>query len=280
MLVASVTNIVLDLVFVIVFHWGIAGAAVATLIAQLVSGIYCLHHIRRIEFLTMQKADFALQAGLCGKLMLLGCPMAFQNCIIAVGGMIVQFVVNGFGVLFIAGFTATNKLYGVLEIAATSYGYAMITYVGQNLGAGNMKRIRQGIRAALGIAVVTSVVIAVIMLVFGRFILSAFISGTPAEVDQAMNVAYSYLAVMSVCLPILYILSVLRSTILGMGNTVLPMLSGIMEFTLRALAALMLPICFGEIGILFADVVAWAGADVVLIISYFVMSSKMEKAVT
>ena len=280
MLVASATNIVLDLVFVIVFQWGIAGAAAATLIAQLVSGLYCLYHIRKIDFLTIQKVDFALQAGLCGKLMLLGCPMAFQNCIIAVGGMIVQFVVNGFGVLFIAGFTATNKLYGVLEIAATSYGYAMITYVGQNLGAGRMKRIRQGLRAALGIAVVTSVVIAGIMLVFGRFILGAFISGTPEEVEQTMNVAYLYLAIMSICLPILYILHVIRSTIQGMGNTVLPMLSGIMEFTMRTLAALLLPLWFGEIGIFFAEIAAWAGADVVLITSYFVMSSKIERTIT
>ena len=280
MLVASVTNIVLDLVFVIVFKLGIAGAAAATLIAQLVSGIYCLYHIRKIDFLTIQKTDFALQAGLCGKLMLLGCPMAFQNCIIAVGGMIVQFVVNGFGVLFIAGFTATNKLYGVLEIAATSYGYAMITYVGQNLGAGKMKRIRQGFRAALGIAVVTSIVIAGVMLVFGRFILGAFISGTPEEVEQTMNVAYLYLAIMSICLPILYILHVIRSTIQGMGNTVLPMLSGIMEFMMRTLAALLLPLWFGEIGIFFAEIAAWAGADAILIISYFVMSSKIEKAIT
>ena len=280
MLVASATNIVLDLVFVIVFRWGIAGAAVATLIAQLVSGIYCLYHIRKIDFLTMQKADFVLQAGLCGKLMLLGCPMAFQNCIIAVGGMIVQFVVNSFGVLFIAGFTATNKLYGVLEIAATSYGYAMITYVGQNLGAGKIKRIRQGLRAALGIAVATSVVIAGVMLVFGRFILGAFISGTPEEVEQTMNVAYLYLSIMSVCLPILYILHVIRSTIQGMGNTVLPMLSGIMEFAMRTLAALLLPLWLGETGIFFAEIAAWAGADIVLVISYFVISSKIERAVT
>ena len=85
--------------------------------------------------------------------------MAFQNCMIAVGGMIVQFVINGFGVIFIAGFTATNKLYGILEIAATSYGYAMITYVGQNLGAGKYQRIREGMRRAVVIAIATSLAI-------------------------------------------------------------------------------------------------------------------------
>ena len=268
MIVAALTNIVLDLVFVLVFHWGIAGAAVATLIGQFVSVLFCLWHIRRIEMLALKRADFCLEGALGRKLLFLGSPMALQNVIISVGGMIVQFVVNGFGVLFIAGFTATNKLYGVLEVAATSYGYAMITYVGQNLGAGKIDRIRKGMRAALGVAMVTAVAIGVAMLVFGKFILGWFISGTPQEVEQTMQVAYFYLAVMSVCLPILYVLHVTRSAIQGMGNTVLPMVSGIAEFLMRALTAVLLPLAVGETGIFFAEVMAWAGADVLVVISY------------
>ena len=268
MIVAALTNIVLDLVFVLVFHWGIAGAAVATLIGQFVSVLFCLWHIRRIEMLALKRADFCLEGALGRKLLFLGSPMALQNVIISVGGMIVQFVVNGFGVLFIAGFTATNKLYGVLEVAATSDGYAMITYVGQNLGAGKIDRIRKGMRAALGVAMVTAVAIGVAMLVFGKFILGWFISGTPQEVEQTMQVAYFYLAVMSVCLPILYVLHVTRSAIQGMGNTVLPMVSGIAEFLMRALTAVLLPLAVGETGIFFAEVMAWAGADVILVISY------------
>lgn len=224
----------------------------------------------------MSAADFRMEAALGGRLMALGFPMAFQNCIIAVGGMIVQFVVNGFGVLFIAGFTASNKLYGVLEIAATSYGYAMITYVGQNLGAGQIKRIRQGMRSALGIAVATSLVIAAVMLLFGRVILSWFISGTPEEAARTLEIAYFYLAVMSVCLPVLYILYVVRSCIQGLGNTVLPMVSGIVEFIMRTGAALLLPLAMGETGIFFAEVAAWLGADVVLVISWLAVSGKLK----
>ena len=279
MVVASFTNIALDLLFVMVFHWGIAGAAIATLIAQLVSGLYCLYVILKIEFLKMKKTDFTPQGSLCGKLMVLGSPMAFQNCIIAIGGMIVQFVVNGFGVLFIAGFTATNKLYGLLEIAAISYGYAMITYAGQNLGAGKTDRIRKGIRAALAIAIVTSVVIAGVILVLGKFILSWFISGTPEEVEQTMQVAYFYLSIMSVSLPILYVLHVVRSTLQGIGNTFLPMLSGVVEFVMRTGTALLLPMILSETGIFFAEPAAWIGADVVLVISYFVVMKKLPKEI-
>ena len=131
MVVAAVINVILDLIFVLGFHWGIMGAAGATVIAQLCSGLFCLFAILRVEVLAFSKEDFRMDSSLCMYLMKLGLPMAFQNAIIAVGGMIVQFVVNGFGVLFIAGFTATNKLYGILEVAATSYGYAMVTYVGR-----------------------------------------------------------------------------------------------------------------------------------------------------
>lgn len=269
MVVAAAINIGLDILFVMAFGWGIAGAAAATLIAQLSSGLYCLVHIRKIEFLSLNKEDYRFDKDLDKKLILLGLPMAFQNAIISVGGMIVQAVVNGFGVIFIAGFTATNKLYGVLEVAATSYGYAMITYVGQNLGAGRLDRIRKGMRSAVLIAVLTSAVIAACMLIFGHQILACFISGSAQEVKQTMDIAYYYLAVMSLFLPILYILHVTRSALQGMGDTMLPMVSGIAEFIMRTGAAILLPFFLGETGIFYAEILAWAGADVILVTSYF-----------
>ena len=276
MIIASFTNIALDLLFVLVFHWGIAGAAIATLIAQMISSLYCLWHIRKIDLLILKREHFKLKASLSKKLFLLGMPMAFQNAIIAIGGMIVQSVVNTYGVVFIAGFTATNKLYGILEVAATSYGYSMVTYAGQNLGAGKTDRIRKGMRAANGIAVLTSLVIAACMLIFGRFILSLFISGTPRETAQALDVGYFYLTIMSLFLPVLYILHVTRSAIQEMGNTVLPMVSGITEFIMRTLTSYLLPLAVGEIGIFFAEIMAWIGADMILITSYFVTIKKAE----
>ena len=276
MIMAAAINIILDLVFVMLFGWGIAGAAAATVIAQFSSGIYCYLHIRKIEILALGKADCRPDAPLVKKLIFLGLPMAFQNAIISVGGMIVQAVVNGFGVIFIAGFTATNKLYGVLEVAATSYGYAMVTYVGQNLGAGHVDRIRKGMRAALGVALLTSAVIAAGMLLFGHQILGWFISGSPEEAELTMGIAYHYLAIMSVFLPVLYILHVVRSALQGMGDTVLPMASGVAEFIMRTGTAILLPMLIGEEGIFYAEILAWAGADVILVSSYFVRMRKVE----
>lgn len=275
MIVAALTNIALDILFVLVLHLGIAGAAVATLIAQGISSIYCLQKIRKINFMTLKKKHFALEPALAGQLLSLGSPMAAQNAIIAVGGMIIQGVVNGYGVAFIGGFTAANKLYGVLEIAATSYGYAMITYVGQNLGAARIERIKTGMGWAIAVALATSALIAAVMLGFGQYIIGAFISGTPEEAAAATKVGVTYLSVMSICLPILYILHVTRSAVQGMGNTVLPMVSGIAEFIMRTGGVLILPALMGENGIFFAEVLAWLGADLILVPSYFVMVKRI-----
>lgn len=270
MIVAAICNIVLDLLFVLIFHWGIAGAAIATLIAQCTSSIYCLQKIRKIEFLSLTKSHFSIAPIMAGRLLGLGSPMAAQNAIIAIGGMIIQSVVNGYSVAFIGGFTASNKLYGVLEIAATSYGYAMITYMSQNLGARKLDRMKTGMRWAILVAVGTSALIAAVMIIFGQQIVGAFISGTPSEVAEATRTGYTYLAIMSICLPILYILHVTRSSVQGMGNTVLPMVSGISEFVMRTSGVLLLPALMGENGIFIAEVLAWFGADLILIPSYFI----------
>ena len=277
MIVAAISNIVLDLLFVLVFHWGIAGAAIATLIAQGISSVYCLLKIRRIDFLTLEKNHFALKPSMAGRLLALGSPMAAQNAIIAIGGMIIQSVVNGYSVAFIGGFTASNKLYGVLEIAATSYGYAMITYMGQNLGAAKLDRMKTGMRWAVVVAVGTSALISTVMLIFGQQIVGAFISGTPAEVAEATKAGYTYLSIMSICLPILYILHVTRSAVQGMGDTVLPMISGIAEFIMRTVGVLLLPVLMGENGIFIAEVLAWFGADLILVPSYYITFKRISR---
>jgi len=277
MIVAAVSNIVLDLLFVLVLRWGIAGAAIATLIAQGISGIYCLLKIRKIHFLTLKKGHFILKPAMAGRLLGLGSPMAAQNAIIAIGGMIIQSAVNGYSVAFIGGFTASNKLYGVLEIAATSYGYAMITYMGQNLGAGKLRRMKTGMGWATLVAVGTSAVIAAVMLIFGQQIIGAFISGTPSQVAEATKSGYTYLSIMSICLPVLYILHVTRSAVQGMGNTVLPMVSGIAEFIMRTGGVLLLPALMGENGIFIAEVSAWLGADLILVPSYFITLKRISQ---
>lgn len=271
--VATVVNIGLDLLFVLVFRWGIAGAAGATVIAQTVSTVYCYINVRRVTLLELRREDFKPTRSMTAALLKLGSPVALQNAIISAGGMVVQSVVNRYGMLFIAGFTATNKLYGLLEIAATSYGYAVTSFVGQNLGGGLIKRIRKGMRSAAVIALLTSAAIAVAMLLLGRLFLGLFISGTPEEVSASMDIAYKYLAVMSLFLPVLYMLHIYRSALMGLGDTVVPMISGFVEMVMRVGIALLLPLVLAD-GIYYAEVGAWTGAAALLTAAYFVRMRK------
>lgn len=277
MLIASVINIVLDLVFVMVFHWGIAGAVVATVIAQLFAGLYCLRAVLRVHIIKLKKEYFLPDPVMARRLLGLGLPVAAQNMIIAVGGMVVQSVVNRYGVLFVAGFTATNKLYGILEIAATSFGYAVTTYVGQNLGGGLLGRIKKGLHSATWIALLTSAVITAAVLLLGRFAVALFISGTPEEVALSTEVAVHYLNIMSICLSVLYMLHIYRSALMGLGDTVMPMASGIVEFLMRIGVAIFLPALMGQEGIFYAEVAAWTGAAVLLVATYFVRMKKLAR---
>ncbi len=277
MVTAALTNVALDLIFVLVFKWGIAGAASATIIAQGVSFAYCFAAIRKIDIIRIKRDDIGIHADMSKKLLIVGVPIVFQNTMISIGGMILQSVVNSYGFLFVAGYTAANKLYGLLETAATSFGFAITTYTAQNLGAGNFKRIRKGMRSAVIMALVTSVVVSVIMLIFGRPVLRLFISNETGQVDEVLEIAYLYLSIMSYFLAVLYALHTYRSALQGLGNTVVPMLSGIMEFIMRTTAVMLLPRFVGEKGVFYAEVLAWAGAVVILVTSYYVVRGRTEK---
>lgn len=274
MIIASLINVILDLLFVAGFHWGVAGAAIATITAQAFSALYCFLMIRKISIIKLSKEDFQKVPGLNRQLLFLGAPILFQDVIISVGGLAVQFVINGYGFLFVAGFTATNKLYGVLEMAAISYGYAVVTYVGQNLGAGQISRIRKGVRSSIGLAFLTSAFISILMFLFGQQLLSLFISGSPEQTSQVLAIAWHYLSIMAVCLCILYFLHVYRSALQGLGNTFIPMLSGIVEFFVRVGVALLLPKFVGQNGIFYAEIAAWTGAALILMISYYIRMQK------
>ena len=269
MLIASFVNIALDGLFVIVFRWGVAGAAAATLIAQGSAALYCLTLVRRMPALRFGKEDLKWDGALARRLIYLGSPTAAQNVIIGLGGMVVQRVINGYGSVFIAGFTATNKLYGIMEMAAVSYGAAIAAYVGQNYGAGKKERLKNGVRSGVVMALVTSCAIALGLFLAGRPVLSLFVDPNAAQREEVLSVALRYLHFMLAGLFILYLLYVYRSALQGMGDTMTPMLSGGAEMVMRIGVALLLPMWLGQDGIFFAEPAAWLGAEVLLMVTYY-----------
>lgn len=277
MVTAAIVNVLLDLLFVLVFKLGIIGAASATIIAQGVSFLYCLIAIRKIDIVRLERKDIGIHAQMSGKLLIVGVPIIFQNTVISIGGMILQSVINSYGFLFVAGFTAANKMYGLLETAATSFGFAITTYTAQNLGAGDFKRIKKGMRCAVIMALLTSVVVSLIMLVFGKPILRLFISSETGQVEEVLAIAYHYLSIMSYFLAVLYALHSYRSALQGLGNTFIPMMSGIAEFVMRTTAALLLPRLIGQEGVFYAEILAWTAAAILLVTAYYINVNILQK---
>ncbi len=284
MVIASLINIGLDIVFVGYLGFGVRGAAIATVIAQIASCIYCIVCLKSISIVRPCAKDFRLEAKTCLSLFRLGAPLAAQNLIIALGGMLVQRRVNILqqeidkqSVGFIAGFTATSKLYGVLEIAAVSFGYATSTYCGQNLGAKRLDRIKKGVHVSALSGIVTAIAIMLFMFVFGRGIISGFLSGTPEQIQAALSIALEFLHIMAGMLPVLYILYIYRAALQGMGNTLMPMLSGFAELIMRVLSVIFLPGLIGYQGVFWAEVLAWVGADMILVPSYYLFIQKISK---
>lgn len=263
--IAAATNILLDLVFVFGFRWGIAGAAVATVLAQLIAFLYCLAVLKHMDLMKLERKDWRMDRSVIRRQCGLGVPLALQHVLIAIGGMILQFAINQYGFVFIAGFTATNKIYGLLESSAISLGYAVTTYMAQNYGAGLYDRIRSGLKTAVVIGAVLSVGVSLIMIGGGKFVLGLFIDQTNPSAAEVLRISYHYLFIMSCLLSSLYLLYAFRNTLQGLGNTSAPFWSGVMEFFARVSVAVVFSGIWGSEAIFYAEPCAWIAATVVLV---------------
>lgn len=268
MTIASLSNIVLDLIFVVAFGWGITGAAVATVIAQIIALIFCIPQLLNIDILAIEKSEFKADYKLFAEQIKIGGVMGTQNIITSIGGLFVQSVVNGFGVLYIAGYTAAHKLYGLLEIPASSFGYTMTVFAGQNHGAKKYSRVLRGFKATIILGVATALLMSVVMIFFGEFILGNFVSATTYETSQAIDIGYQFLVILSIFFPVLYIMYITRACLQGVGNVIAPIISSIIQVVMRMICAIFLTNLIGMTGIFYGEIFAWLGAEVILITVY------------
>ena len=276
MTIASVTNIVLDVALVLYTPLGVCGAAIATVSAQGLSCLICLVAVVRMPLMRVRREDLRVDGAMCRRLLILGAPIAFQNLIISIGGLVLQKIVNGLryvlaaGYNFVAGFNTTSRLVGLIEMAGASLGNAVGTFAGQNLGAGRLDRVRLGMRRAAQIGVGLALAVCLTMVLWGKPLLSLFLTDEdPQKVADVLAIAYRYLVVMSVGLPMLYLLFGYRTTLQGVGDTFIPMVSGFVELVMRILCALVLPGLMGEWGVYIAEIAAWGGAAVLLMWGYY-----------
>lgn len=275
MLIAGLMNIGLDLLFVLVFHWGIFGAAIATVSAQLVSFLYCLVKISKIEYVSLAKANWVPDGKMIKELLLFGLPLALQYIVIAGSGMVMQSTINQHGSLFVAGYTASNKLYGLLESSAISLGFAFSIFFAQNYGAGNKQRVRNGVRTGVKLSILLALGVTVVMLLIGKYLLQAFINAGEAEGPVVLEIAQHYLLVMAAFLVVCYLIHVYRNALQAMGTSIWSMVSGFAECGVRILMAKGVVSLLGSEVLFYIEPFAWLGALLFIMIPYYIYRKKL-----
>ena len=268
LIISALLNVGLDVVFVVRFHMGVEGCAYATVIAQGVSALLCLiYMIRRFEILKLKREDFRLDFAAMKQLLAIGIPMGLQFSITAVGTIIVQGAVNVFGAVYIAGYSAAGKIQNIVSTVFVSFGATIATYVGQNRGAGQMDRIRQGVRYTQGMILVWSMVMIAAIRIFGEPLIHVFVDNTQTDVMEAAKL---YFTTVSWCYPFLGSIFLYRNALQGLGYGFMPMMGGVFELLARAAAvyaAVRIGLGFG--GVCAADPAAWVAALIPIVPYYF-----------
>ncbi|MDR0784838.1 MAG: MATE family efflux transporter [Treponema sp.] len=275
--VCSILNIILDILLVIYTPMGVAAAALATVFTQMLSVVFCLWYLIKYTEIRFDRQDFRMRASIVKELLRLGAPLGLRDCISAVGGIVIQYFINGYGTLFIAGVAAAKKLYSILFIIGGGVDGAIAVFTAQNYGAGRFDRIKKGVLTARRIMIAGLLVIIPLMLMFGRKILGLFILDADERLNAVLDIAVNQLQVCLILLPALYMLFLYRSALQGMGNSFTPMLSGIMEAGLRILGVLILPLFFGEWGVYIAEPLGWPAMAIQLYISYILVYKQKNK---
>ena len=274
MAIAAVTNIVLDLFFVMVVGWGVFGAALASVISQLIAFLYCVIKIKSIEYIDVREMLRCRDLKLAGEILFFGVPLALQYIIINLGGIILQSTINVQGSSFIAGYTAVNKLYGLLECTAIALGSAFTTFASQNFGAGNYGRLKDGVKKAMLLAVLSALVIMAIVLPLNRTLPLLFMDVHEQGVENALSVASRYLINMSVSMPILYLVYVHRSNLQALGVASWSLISGIAEAVVRVVMAKVLFQWMGVDVLFFIEPFAWLAAWLFVMVPFYYYQEK------
>jgi putative MATE family efflux protein len=274
---SSITNVILDIVLILVFHMGVSGAGYATVAAQLLSGALCLLYIihKRKELkLELKKEDFIPSGLLIRKLLYLGLPMAFQFSITAIGSIILQSSVNALGSDKIAAITSGNKISMIFTQPMESLGITMATFCGQNVGAGKTKRAAKGVNQCILMSLVYSAAAALIMWIFGGKLALLFVKKEETEVIALIEQLFR---VVSSFYPFLGILFVYRNTIQGLGYGVPAMLAGLFELIARSIIGIFFVPAYGYIAACFASPLAWIFAVLLLVPVYYIVIHKLKK---
>ncbi len=272
LILAAVLNVILDLVFIINFKMGTAGAAYATVISQGISGLLCLLYIvKAVPIFRLSRRDMVMDGRMMAEQLKVGLPMALQFSITAIGSIMVQTSLNMLGSTLVAAYTAAGKIEQILTQAYVALGTAMANYSAQNVGAGDIPRIRQGFRAATIWGGVYSVVAGVLVMTVGKYLTYLFVSSDAAMLLDSVDL---YLKCIGFFFIPLNIVNAYRNGLQGLGYGLLPMTAGVAELAGRGVIAVISARYSSYFGICMAGPAAWVLAGGLLVVLYFYIVKK------
>lgn len=273
LILSAGANIILDLVFIINFQMGVAGAAWATVISQGLSGILCVLYVwKRVEMLRLERRHFEPDVHLMKVQLSIALPMAFQFSITAVGTIMVQAALNMLGSLAVAAYTAASKVEQLVTQPFLAMGMTMATYAGQNRGVNDYDRIRQGARCALVISTVYAVAMFAIIMLTRHGLIGLFVSENLEQIERYATV---YLFLCGSCFTPLGMIFIYRNILQGCGFALIPTLGGMVELISRAVVAVIAAHSGSFAGVCMANMSAWVSAGIFLWLSYCILFRKI-----
>lgn len=275
LILSSLLNVALDLLLVLVIPMGVAGAAWATVISQLISGLLCLGFmVRRFPILHLSRDDLKLRGAYMKRLCTMGIPMGLQYSITAIGCLVLQAAVNNLGAVSIAAMTAGGKVGNLMCCPLDAMGSTMATYGGQNLGAGRLNRIHKGLKSCLIMGCIYSVLAFVVLWFFGRELSLLFLDQGETEI---LDGAREFLVLNSAFYIPLAFVNIVRFMIQGIGFSELALFAGMFEMVARGAVSLLLVPVFGYVAVCLASPAAWIMADCFLIPAYYYAMRTLKK---
>ena len=275
LVIASFLNIALDLLLIVVIPMGVVGAAVATVLSQLLSGVACFVFIvKKFPALHISRQDLHIDTGYLTRLCSIGIPMGLQFSITAIGSIILQTSVNTLGSGIVAAVTAAGRLYSLFACAFDALGVAMSTYGGQNIGARKVERLSPGLRAAMIIGSIYSVFSLLVIWLLGKPLLTLFVEATEVEI---INNAYLFMMINVAFFIPLAGVNIFRLMIQGMGYSKMAVFAGVSEMIARGVVGAWLVPALGYIAACFASPIAWIMADLFLIPAYYAIVHHLKK---
>ena len=273
LIMACVLNAGLSALFVGVFHFGVPGAALATIVAQATAVTACLVLVaKRIPALHVPRSEWWQPPAYVWATARLGIAMGFQMSIIAIGSLVLQRAVNGLGAHALAAFTAAARVDQLASAPLNSFGLGLSTFVAQNRGARRWRRIRAGVRQTSLVSIGLALALGAVNIFFGTNLVRLFVGAGQTEV---VGDAHRYLIVQGAAYTVLGLLFALRGTIQGLGRAAVPTVAGVMELVFRSLAGLVLVGAFGFIGVCWASPLAWGGALAILAPAWFALRRRL-----